>query len=178
MRILDFVLVLVCFDYIALAQLPTQRDALRDADYSIRRFEELVARVDFSRWQIPKEFLEKELEGVKLARSSAKEAKDILANLDAPREPGPEELLDLISDLEIVGMELSGLSYETLELQDHNTTDMAKVGEAGALAEELARAGNDTSVAEARLLSVAKRRIMLDELQLEKYKTACQTERR
>jgi hypothetical protein len=161
---------LLCLTCSGLAQSPTDqevRSALKDAEYALRRFDEVTSRIDFSRWAMQKETLAKTQEAFALARThDVQGAKGILAKLDGTRKPSSTELLDIMFDLEGVGMELTNLSSETIDFQDEDTSDVTKVSERNELATDLARASSTAQLAMTRVWNVLRKQVEVQEAQL------------
>jgi hypothetical protein len=150
--------------------------AMRDADYALRRFEAVAARIDLGQWQTPPSIVKKELEARRMAKHSAKEAREIIAKFSASRKLSPAELVDIISDLGDIGTELSGLSG-TLR-QDWGSPDPAKLSGANALAQDVDEIGTDTYRAEAELLAVLKSEVLIEELRLKTFQITCPPEKK
>jgi hypothetical protein len=162
---------LLCMTCSGLAQSsPTEQEVksvLKDAEYALRRFDEVTSRIDFSRWAMEKETLATTQKAFALAQiRDVQGAKDILAKLDGTRKPSSTELLDIVFDLEGVGMELTNLSTETIDFQDENTSDVIKVSDRNELATDLARASSTAQLAMARVWSVLRKQVEAQEAQL------------
>lgn len=164
MRNLALIWLLLCLACSGLAQSiyadKDVKDALKDADYALGRFDEVAARVDFDRLQAPGNLVGKAEDALKLVRSTYVEgAKRDLTRFNGERKPTPTELLDIMFDLERVGTELSDLSDFTSEFPGPNTSDVARTTLSGDLT-EASLAGRQAMT---RIFVVLRRSISLQE---------------
>ena len=169
MRIMALTSTLLFATCMALAQpVPTETEALKDADYALRRFEEVTAHIDFSRWRAPGDLVGKTQDGLKLVRTTyVEDAKSILARFDSRRGPTSTELLDIMFDLERVGVELDDLEGSASNLQDPDTLDLAKAADRATLSHDLTSASSTAQKAMANVFFVVRQRIQAEEELLE-----------
>ena len=122
---------------------PTEIQALKDAEYVLRRFEEVTARIDFNRLKAP---------GTTIGRSQqvmlnmtqteyVDEAKTILKRFEGKRKPTSAELLSIMIDVERAANALLNLSDLVTNFQDPQETD-SEAAETNALAGELSTASD------------------------------------
>jgi hypothetical protein len=122
---------------------PTEKQALKDAEYALRRFDEVTARVDFNRLKAPGTTIGRSQEVV-LNMTHTKyvdEAKTILNKFDGKRKPTSTDLLLIMSDVERAANALLNLSDLVTNFQDPQAT-ASEAAEANALAGELSTASN------------------------------------
>ncbi|MBZ5647470.1 MAG: hypothetical protein LAN37_09635 [Acidobacteriia bacterium] len=142
-------------------------EALKDAEYAFRRFDEVSARVDFSRWSVPRDLRTTEVQALKAIQTEVQNAEAILADIQTRGAfVTSGELLDVMDALSEASLELSDLSSNTLNFQDQDSRDIAKTSQANALGEELARAGATAHKAEGKLYIVLKERLAEEQLKL------------
>lgn len=146
MRTFALMSVLLCLTCSGVAQsIPTEKQVLKDAEYALRRFEEVTARIDFDRLKAP---------GTTIGRSQqvmlnmtqtqyVDEAKTILKRFEGKRKPTSTELLSIMVDLERAANALLSLSDLVINFQDPQATD-SEATQTNALAGELTRASNTT----------------------------------
>ena len=144
MRILALMWVVLGLTYSGTAQaVPTEKQTLKDADYALRRFEEVTARIDFNRLKAPGTTIGRSQEVV-LNMTQTKyvdEAKAILARFDGKRKPTSTELLVLMADLERSANALLSLSDLVTNFQDPEASP-PEAAQENALAGELATVSN------------------------------------
>ena len=170
MKTLALMLAFAASTFSAMAQsVPTEKEVLKDAEYALRRFDELTANIDFNRWQARGNLVGQAQDGVTLVQTMyVSEAKIILTGIEGARKAKPVELLDIMSDLERVGTELTFLSDLVFNYQDPDTQDMTKVAERSALAADLNKAGTNAQTAMTKVYVVLRQKMVAEEGTLEK----------
>lgn len=166
MRTLALMSTVLCLGYSGIAQsVPTEKEALKDAEYALRRFEEVTSRIDFNYLKAPGTTIGKTQDvEVKMTQTkNVDEAKDILKRFDNTRKPTSAELLDIMSDLERAASALSDLSNLLIGLRDPEITDKGKVAEMNALSLELNTTSNTTYLAMTEVYVVLKNQIEHEE---------------
>jgi hypothetical protein len=165
MRTLALMSAVVCLTFSGMAQsIPTQREALKDAEYALRRFDEVTARIDFTRWKAPGPVVGHEQEALQVTRATyVSEAKTMLANFDGKRQPTSADLLVIMYDVQNVGMELDNLSDAATNFQDPDTLDTAKLTERGSLVDDLVGAGIKAQAAAAKIFVILKPQVEAEE---------------
>jgi hypothetical protein len=165
MKTLTLALVVLCLTCSGMAQsVPTEKEALKDAEYALKRFDEVTAQIDFNRWKAPGTLVGQMKETLNVTRKAyVKEAETILAGLDGTNPPSSAQLLAIMFDVQMAGIELTNLGDGALQNQDPDALDMAKVSDTGALAENLSRAGNTALLAAAKVFTVLNRQIEAQE---------------
>jgi hypothetical protein len=170
MKTLALMLAFVASTSSAMAQsVPTEKEALKDAEYVLRRFDELTANIDFNRWQARGNLVGQAQDGVTLVQTMyVSDAKIILTGIEGARKAKPVELLDIMSDLERVGTELTFLSDLVFNYQDPDTQDMTKVAERSTLAADLNKAGTNAQTAMTKVYVVLRQKMVAEGETLEK----------
>lgn len=165
MKKLALMWALVALTFPAMAQsVPTEKEALKDAEYSLRRFDELAASIDFTRWQARGNIVGRVQDGVTLVQTMyVSDAKNIMTKFEGARTARAVELLDIMADLERIGTELTFLGDSVSNFQDPDTEDMAKVAERNALSEELNKGSSAAQEAMTKVYVVLKQRIVAEE---------------
>ena len=137
-------------------------EAMSDAEYAVRRFDEVTSRVNFNLWRVPEETLSnsrRALADVKVA--DVKSVKSVLAHYDGSKSPSSVELLDLMSGLTDMGAELANLSDGEFNFREPD--DVAKAAEVSQLGLDLQQASSNSFLAAARLYGVLRPRILFEE---------------
>ena len=165
MRTLALMSAVVCLTFSGMAQsIPTQREALKDAVYALTRFDEVTARIDFTRWKAPGPVVGHEQEALEVTKATyVSEAKTMLAKFDGGRQPTSAELLVIMYDVQNVGIELDNLSDAATNFQDPDTLNIAKVTERGSLVDDLVGAGIKAQTAAAKIFIILKPQIEAEE---------------
>lgn len=162
MRLLALMSAVLCLSYSGIAQsLPAEKEALKDAEYALRRFEEVTSRIDFNNLKARGATIGK-AQSVNVAMTQTKyvdEAKGILKRFDGTRKPTSAELLDIMSDLERAANALESLSDVLTNFRDPEITDMGKVDEMNARSVELAETSNTSYIAMFKVYLVLRNQI-------------------
>jgi hypothetical protein len=154
---------------------PTKRaimDALKDAEYAFRRFDEVTGRVDFDRWKVPDDLRQTESKALDVTRAEVENAEKTLSRIERSEESlSGVELLAVYQALGSSVGELADLGYNTLNFQDQGSPDIAKASEASGFGEELARVSGTTLVTQAKLFLVLRQQIAAEEQELAPCRT-------
>jgi len=156
----------------AQASYPTKQgvtDALKDAEYALRRFEDVVLRVDVNRWKVDDDLRGKKRETVRLLRSEVEDTRKLISRIERSQESVSGLDLLIIEGI-LVNCEttLSELSNITISFQDADTTDMAKASERSELALDLARASGTATESDTKLVHILMQQIAAEEEELAK----------
>jgi hypothetical protein len=165
MRTFALMSVLLCLTCSGTAQSKlTEAQALKDAEYSLRRFEEVTARIDFNRLKAPGTTIGRSQETMlNLTQTQyVDEAKTILKRFEGKRKPTSTELLSIMVDVERAGNALLNLSDLLLNFQDPQAT-VSEAAETNALAGELVTASNTAYTAMMEFFVVLHDRIGVEE---------------
>lgn len=165
MRTFALMSALLCLTCSGMAQsIPTEKQALKDAEYALRRFEEVTARIDFNRLKAPGTTIGSSQQ-VMLNMTQTKyvdEAKTVLKRFDGKRKPTASELLLIMGDVERAANALLNLSDLVFNFQDPQATDF-DAAETNALAGELSTAGNTAYKAMTEVFVVLQDKIGVEE---------------
>lgn len=165
MNTLALAVVVLCLTCSGMAQsVPTEKEALKDAEYALRRFDEVTAQIDFNRWKAPGTIVGGMKETLNVTRKVyIKEAETILAGLDDTNPPSSAQLLAIMFDVQMAGIELTYLGDGALNYQDSDALDMAKASDAGTLAHDLSSAGDTALTAASKVFIVLNQQIEAQE---------------
>jgi hypothetical protein len=175
MRIAVLIVLLFPLSVQAQVTYPTKRailDALKDAEYAFRRFDEVTARVDFDRWKVPDDLRQTESKALDVTRAEVENAEKTLSRIERSEESVSG--VDLLAVYQALGSsvgELADLGYNTLNFQDRGSPDLVKASEASGFGEELARVSGTTLVTQAKLFLVLRQQIAAEEQELAPCRT-------
>ena len=149
---------------------PTQEsvlEALKDAEYGVRRFEDVTGRVDFDRWRLPDINRERKIKQIRHDGVDVEGAKTLITRLERSREPiAGFDLLIVYDTLGRSGLTLDDLGNGTMNFQDAHTTDMGMAYEAGELAMDLERASEAALSSQAKLHAILQKQLLAQETEL------------
>jgi hypothetical protein len=143
---------------------PTEIQALKDAEYALRRFEEVIPRIDFNRLKAAGTTIGRTQE-VALNMTQTKyvdEAKTILKRFEGKRKPTSSELLRTGADVERTANALLALSDLVIDFHDPQATD-SEAAQMNALSDELATASITAYEAMAEIFVVLRDKIGIEE---------------
>jgi hypothetical protein len=147
--------------------IPTEKQALKDAEYALRRFEEVTARIDFNHLKASGTTIGMSQQFI-LNMTQTKyvdEAKAALKRFDGKRKPRASELLLIMGDVERAANALLNLSDIVINFQDPQATEV-DAAETNALGGELTTASNTAYEAMTEILVVLQDKIGVEEDQL------------
>lgn len=165
MRTFALMSAVLCLTCSGTAQsIPTEKQALKDAEYALRRFEEVTSRIDFNRLKAPGTTIGRSQEVV-LNLTQTKyvdEAKSILNRVEGKRKPTSSELLLIGADVERTANATSTLSDLVINFQDPQATD-SEAAEMSALSRDLGTASNTAYEAMTEIFVVLQDKIGVEE---------------
>ena len=171
---------LLCLACTGMAQsIPIEKQALKDAEYALRRFEEVTARIDFNRLKAPGTTIGRSQEVV-LNLTQTKyvdEAKTILKRFEGKRKPTSSELLLVGADVERAANALLNLSDLVINFQDPQATD-PEAAEMNALSGELGTASNTAYEAMTEIFVVLQNKIGVEENLLKTWPRSAHRQRK
>jgi len=131
------------------------REALKDAEYAVRRFDEVTARIDFSRWRAPGTTVGRIEDALKVVRANyTEEAERVLAKLDGGGKPTTTDLLLVMYDVQMASTELYQLGDDALSWGSGSEVDLAS---------ELTEGGVTAITAAAKVFVVLKQQTEREE---------------
>jgi hypothetical protein len=147
-------------------------DILKDAEYALRRFEDVTGRVDFDSWKVSNGLRQVETKALDVTRTEVRDAEKTLSQIERSQDSvSGIDLLTVYQGLSSSAGELADLSYNTLNFQDQNSADILKASEASGFGEELARASATALETQAKLYVVLRQQIAAEEEELTRFRT-------
>jgi hypothetical protein len=148
------------------------RDILKDAEYALRRFQDLTAQVDLDAWKVPENIRATERETLRLNRAQVEDAKGTISRIEQSQAAVSSiDLLDIDETLATSAGLLDDLGYNTLNFQDQGSPNVSKASEANTLSIELTRASATTDVTQVKLYAILRQQIAAQEHELVKCRT-------
>jgi hypothetical protein len=143
---------------------PTETQVLKDAEYALRRFEEVTARIDFNHLKAPGTTIgfSKQTMLNLTQNEYVNEAKTILKRFEGKRKPTSSELLSIMVDVERAGNALEALSDLVVNFQDPQAND-SEAAEMNALSGELNRASGNAYTTMMEVSVVLQDKIRVEE---------------
>ncbi len=134
--------------------------ALTDADYALRRFEEVTARVELDRLKLPDSTRPKEQQALRLTRSEVEEARTTISRIE--QSEGSARGIDLLNVDEAL-VDSVALLYD---LRSNPLNFGNQSAENKELALELARTSDAAVESQAKLSRILSQRIAVEEEEL------------
>jgi hypothetical protein len=145
------------------------REALKDAEYALRRFDEVTARIDFDRWHASGTAVGHAQEVLKTIRTMyIGEAEGVLTKLGDGGKPTTTDLLLVMYDVQMGATELDSLSNDAFSWGSESDFDLAS---------DLSHAGTTALEAAAKVFAVLERQVEKDEELLKSCRHASTSEK-